>query len=204
MQHELTRKRFVQLGIGLPLAAALVRFAPVSDAGAATAAPVAAAAASAASCKSLPLTPGATEGPYFKAGAPRRSVLTEAGLAGTPLTLTGAVLTAGCVPIARAHIDFWQADASGNYDNAGFRLRGYQLTDAKGRYSLKTIVPGLYPGRTEHIHVKITPPGRQALTTQLYFPGVTQNSADGIYNPATLLAWKKAGTGFAAQFTFVV
>ena len=196
MQHELTRKRFVQLGIGLPLAAALIHLAPVAAAHAAS--------ATAAACKALALTPGTTEGPYFKTGAPRRTVLTAPGLAGTPLTLTGTVVTAGCVPIARARIDFWQADSAGSYDNAGYRLRGYQLTDAKGRYSLRTIVPGLYPGRTEHIHVKITAPGRRTLTTQLYFPSVAQNDEDGIYNPATLLTLKRAGSGFAAAFTFVV
>jgi protocatechuate 3,4-dioxygenase beta subunit len=34
----------------------------------------------------------------------------------------------------------------GDYDNMGFRLRGYLFADPKGHYAFRTIVPGLYPG----------------------------------------------------------
>ena len=36
---------------------------------------------------------------------------------------------------------------------------------------MRSIVPGVYPGRTRHIHVKVQPRGGRVLTTQLYFPG---------------------------------
>ncbi len=42
----------------------------------------------------------------------------------------------------------------------------------QGRYTLETIVPGEYPGRTQHIHVKVQAPNGPILTTQIYFPGV--------------------------------
>ncbi len=46
-----------------------------------------------------------------------------------------------------------------------------QFADASGRFSLETIVPGAYGGRTRHIHVKVQAPDSPVLTTQLYFPG---------------------------------
>src|SRR2546423_12359663 len=115
------------------------------------------------------LTPAQTEGPYFKPGSPARTSLIEGGMTGTRLLLSGRVVTLACAPVAGATLDFWQADAAGTYDNSGYRLRGHQLTDAAGRYSLETILPGEYPGRTEHIHVKVRAPGKDVLTTQLYF-----------------------------------
>src|SRR2546423_512664 len=61
-----------------------------------------------------------TEGPYYKAGAPQRATLSATGVAGTPLVLTGYVLSTSCQPIANAKLDFWQADGNGNYDNSGY------------------------------------------------------------------------------------
>jgi protocatechuate 3,4-dioxygenase beta subunit len=34
-------------------------------------------------------------------------------------------------------------------------LRGYQITDAAGRVTFQTIIPGWYSGRTTHIHLRI-------------------------------------------------
>src|SRR5438309_6085495 len=120
-----------------------------------------------------------TEGPYYKANPPQNATLRTAGVAGTPLTLTGYVVSKSCQPIANAKLDFWQADGNGNYDNSGYTLRGWQLTDANGAYRLETVIPGLYPGRTEHIHFKVTVNG-QTYTSQLFFPGVSQNASDSI------------------------
>ena len=122
-----------------------------------------------------------TEGPYYTPGAPERADVTDADTVGTPLVLSGVVYDATCTPVSGARLDFWQADGAGSYDNEGFRLRGYQLTDAQGRYKLATVIPGQYPGRTEHIHVKVTPPGGSTVTSQLYFPGSPTNAQDRIY-----------------------
>src|SRR5438045_3981875 len=86
-----------------------------------------------------------TEGPYFKAGSPERASLLEPGMKGTKLILSGYVLTRECKPVAHALLDFWQANADGQYDNVGFTLRGHEYTDVTGRYQLTTVIPGLYP-----------------------------------------------------------
>ncbi len=154
--------------------------------------------------QSASLTPEVTEGPYFKAGSPERADLVENGMAGTKIVVTGYVYTPDCKPVAHALLDFWQADASGNYDNSGYTLRGHQFTDANGHYQLTTVVPGLYPGRTEHIHVKVQAPNGKLITTQLFFPGVTQNDSDGIFNQALLMNIQKSGNRLQGQFNFVV
>jgi protocatechuate 3,4-dioxygenase beta subunit len=145
-----------------------------------------------------------TEGPFYKPNSPERTSLREAGLSGTPLTVTGYVLSTTCQPIAHALLDFWQADNNGNYDNAGFRLRGHQYTDNQGRYSLDTIVPGEYPGRTRHIHVKVQAPGKPVLTTQLYFPGEARNDSDGIFSPGLLMQVQQTTNGQLATFNFII
>ena len=151
------------------------------------------------------LTPAVTEGPTFKAGSPERTSLTDTGITGMTLTLTGVVMTADCQPVSHALLDFWQANAQGQYDNAGYTLRGHQFTDANGRFQLVTVVPGLYPGRTEHIHVKVQAPGGPVLTTQLFFPGVSNNSSDGIFNQALLIKIQSNNANtMQATFNFVV
>jgi len=117
------------------------------------------------------LTQPQTEGPYYTPNTPERNSLLEEGMPGTRLILVGYVLDQNCLPLSNAWLDFWQADANGEYDNSGYRLRGHQFTDAQGRYHLETIVPGLYPQRPiEHIHVKVQPQGGEVWTSQLYFP----------------------------------
>src|SRR5438094_9155305 len=154
-------------------------------------------------CSGQP-TPAQTEGPYFKPGSPTRTSLVEPGMAGTRLALSGRVLSRDCRPIAGARLDFWQADASGTYDNAGYRLRGNQTTGSDGRYALDTVVPGEYPGRTEHIHVKVQRTGGGTLTTQLYFPGVSRNQQDSIFDPRLLLTVKTSPSGLTAIYDFVL
>ena len=145
-----------------------------------------------------------TEGPYFKPNSPERTSLIEPGIAGTKLTLTGYVLNTDCKPIAHALLDFWQADGKGQYDNAGYTLRGHQFTDDAGRYQLETIVPGLYPGRTEHIHVKVQAPNGRVLTTQLFFPRVASNQTDSIFDPKLLMTIQDAAEGKLGTFDFVL
>jgi protocatechuate 3,4-dioxygenase beta subunit len=145
-----------------------------------------------------------TEGPFFKPSSPERIELIEAGMAGQPIELIGFVLTRNCKPIAGALLDFWQADGKGEYDNSGFRLRGHQFTDADGRFRLKTVVPGVYPGRTRHIHVKVQPRGGRVLTTQLYFPGEARNRSDGLFRKELLVSTAKNEGWLAGRFDFVI
>jgi len=145
-----------------------------------------------------------TEGPFFKPSSPERIELLEAGMAGQPIELAGFVLTRNCKPVAGALLDFWQADDKGQYDNSGFRLRGHQFTDADGRFRLRSVVPGAYPGRTRHFHVKVQPRGGRVLTTQLYFPGEAKNRSDGLFRRELLIRTAKNEGWLAGRFDFVL
>ena len=118
--------------------------------------------------------------------------------------LVGLVLSRACKPHAGALLDFWQTDDRGRYDNSAFRLRGHQFTDAEGRYRLRSVVPGAYPGRTRHIHVKVQPSGGRVLTTQLYFPGEALNRTDGLFRKELLVRTAKNAGWLAGRFDFVV
>ena len=151
------------------------------------------------------LTPAQTEGPYFTPNSPERASLLEPDMPGTSLIVTGYVLGTTCQPVAGALLDFWHADDSGEYDNVGYRLRGHQFTDEAGRYTLETIVPGLYTGRTRHIHLKVQAPGARILTSQLYFPAdAARNARDGLYRPDLLMDVQQTDNGQLARFDFVV
>jgi protocatechuate 3,4-dioxygenase beta subunit len=209
---RLTRRRLLQLGIALPLPAVLAACdgatggdraggGPATTAGAATTAPPRALQPTPACDDGDDPTPAQTEGPYFTPNSPERASLLEAGMAGDRLTVAGTVLATDCRPLRRALLDFWQADADGRYDNQGYRLRGHQFTDADGRFRLDTVVPGRYPGRTRHIHVKVQAPDGPVLTTQLYFPGEPANAGDGIFREELLLTMDGDRR---ASFTFVL
>ena len=149
-------------------------------------------------------TPAQTEGPYFTRNSPERASLLEAGMPGRRLLVTGYVLTTACRPVAGALLDFWQCDDAGVYDNVGYRLRGHQFTDEEGRYQLATIVPGVYPGRTRHIHVKVQAPNQPVLTTQLYFPTEPGNARDGIFRRELVMATQDTADGVEGAFNFVL
>ncbi|HQR12329.1 MAG TPA: intradiol ring-cleavage dioxygenase [Casimicrobiaceae bacterium] len=119
------------------------------------------------------LSPAMTEGPFFIDERLNRSDLTsgtaKAGVVqGLPLLLhidLRSVQATGCLPVAGMQVDVWHADAMGDYsgvsEGAGRSgklgnafLRGYQVSDASGRVTFRTIYPGWYYGRTVHIHVK--------------------------------------------------
>lgn len=145
-----------------------------------------------------------TEGPFFKPKSPERFDLREPGLKGTPIEISGRVLTRACRPIDGAVVDLWHADSAGDYDNKGFRCRGHVFTDATGHYRFLTIVPAVYPGRTRHFHIKVQGNGGPLLTTQLYFPGEPQNSRDSLFNRALLMRVAETDSGKTGQFDFVL
>jgi protocatechuate 3,4-dioxygenase beta subunit len=188
-QHTYPRRQMIGIGAGAIAALALPRLAlgqslPLTP-----------------QCDADPkATPPQTEGPFFTPKSPLRADL-RAELKGTPVTLTGLVLTRDCRPIANALVDLWHADADGDYDNRGFRGRGHQFTDAQGRYRFLTIRPARYTGRTPHYHVKVQAANGPVLTTQLYFPGDPGNRRDAIYRRDLEMTF----TGTAdARFDFVL
>ncbi len=148
------------------------------------------------------------EGPYYLAGAPVRSDLWTAGMAGTRLELQGSVMSTRCVAVAGATIEVWQADARGQYDESGYALRGAIRTDTSGRYMLRTILPGRYLNgaryRPAHIHIKITARGHRSLTTQLYFANDPYNAGDAWIRESLILTPQQDGTGLHASHDLVL
>ena len=210
LQTRLTRRTVQKLALALPaplLAAALSdRSAGIvlAQSTAATSTPVLAPTPACVDDDDLEATVPQTEGPFYTPDTPQRQSLLEPGIAGTKLVVSGYVYDTACQPIPGALLDFWQADDAGAYDNVGYRLRGHQYADDEGRFVLETIVPGLYTGRTRHIHVKAQAPNQPVLTTQLYFPDEPANATDGIFDPALVMDMEDAADGEVGFFTFVL
>lgn len=152
----------------------------------------------------LELTPEETAGPFFRPNSPLKADFRESGLTGVPSHVSGSVLDRRGKPIGGALLDFWHADADGQYDLKGFRCRGHQFADASGRYALETIVPGLYPGRTRHYHVRLQAAHGRSLSTQLYFPGEARNASDWLFRPDLLLKIRETNSVYLATFNFVL
>jgi protocatechuate 3,4-dioxygenase beta subunit len=208
MDHKLSRRQLGAIGaLAAPLALAIVagRGAGISLAQDSET-PVLAPTPACGDADDFAETMAQTEGPYFTPNSPERADLLEPGMPGTKLVVTGYVYSTDCQPVANALLDFWQCDDAGVYDNTGYTLRGHQYTDAEGRYELTTIMPGIYTGRTRHIHVKVQEPDQPVLTSQLYFPDVPQNASDGIFDPSLVMDLADADNddGKVGFFTFVL
>jgi protocatechuate 3,4-dioxygenase beta subunit len=99
-------------------------------------------------------------GPFYVANAPQRD------RTGDGLTVHGAVRSArDCSPLPKAQIEWWSANRRGEYDDA---RRATQFADAGGTFRYVTDMPGRYPGRPPHVHVKVSAPGHRTLVTQIY------------------------------------
>lgn len=92
---------------------------------------------------------------------------------GEPLRLEGVVRKAdGLTPAPGVVIYAHHTNAEGLYANGGpetvwsrkhGRLRGWALTDSRGRYAFETIKPAPYPSREgpAHVHLTVGEPGRR-------------------------------------------
>lgn len=128
------------------------------------------------------MTPEVTEGPFYFDPKLERADITE-GKKGVALNVRLQIVDAACRPLPGARVDIWHCDAQGAYsgypgqgdgqdiDTSGQSfLRGWQRSDGSGIASFATIYPGWYRGRTTHIHFKIFPDDRSAMTGQMFFP----------------------------------
>jgi protocatechuate 3,4-dioxygenase beta subunit len=138
------------------------------------------------------------EGPFFTPLSPERARLIEPGMKAPRMRLTGQVVDSTCRPISGALLDFWQCDDRGQYDNQGYRLRGHQYANSKGEFMLETLVPGEYPSRTPHFHVKVQRRNGPVLTTQLYLPDHPRNARDFLFDPRLIIVSR--GADFHFQF----
>jgi protocatechuate 3,4-dioxygenase beta subunit len=175
-------------------------------------------------------TPRQTAGPFYPREFPADddndlvSVKGRPGIAkGELLLLAGAVVDASGTPVAGARVEIWQCNAAGRYHHPGdrsdapldpaFQGWGQFATGADGAYRFRTIKPVPYPGRTPHIHFRVSGRGFQELVTQMYVEGDPGNARDGLYNslgPAeraavTVRLERAAGANaLAARFEIVV
>jgi protocatechuate 3,4-dioxygenase beta subunit len=81
---------------------------------------------------------------------------------GTPLVVHGIVLDTNGRPAAGIEVFAYHTDRTGHYAPDGaadpWRLKGWAVTDASGRFEFRTIRPEMYPSRTTpaHIHSTLT------------------------------------------------
>jgi protocatechuate 3,4-dioxygenase beta subunit len=154
---------------------------------------------------SCTVTPEGEEGPYFvddtAIGFDRSDILSNLDgsnvQSGIPFTLSLYIYDSekSCAAMSNVQVDIWHCNASGIYsaedveDTSGETwLRGYQITDANGLATFKTIIPGWYAGRTTHIHLRLrstydstTTGGTN--TTQLFFPQDVINTINTSVSP---------------------
>lgn len=182
MQHNLKRRHFLQWGAA-GIGAAILSFKASAAEVCAQTAPQTAG----------PFYPGQDKFSFDNdltriPGAPAAAL-------GEVIYVNGIVRDEKCQPIAGVNVEIWQACASGRYNNDGdpntapldpnFKYWGEVVTNAKGEYSFRTIVPGAYPADTDwdrppHIHFRLMKRGYHELVTQMYFKGHPLNNADKI------------------------
>ena len=146
-------------------------------------------------------TPAMTEGPFYPDHLPRDTdndllIINDAitPAVGEVTHLSGRIFDSRGDPVRNALIEIWQVDANGSYihshgtspssnkRDSNFQGYGRFLTSSSGEYYFRTIKPVKYPGRTPHIHAKISARGRKQLTTQFFVQGEPQNDRDGVFN----------------------
>jgi protocatechuate 3,4-dioxygenase beta subunit len=145
-----------------------------------------------------PKPPGATEstivGPFWSADAPLRehgAAIFDEPPVGEPALVHGRVLDLEGEPIAGAEIDVWQNDADELYavqraEGPDDHLRGRFLTREDGSYAFVGVRPvvypiptdgpagrmldatGRHPWRPAHLHMIVTAPGYERLTTHFF------------------------------------
>ncbi|WP_217567265.1 catechol 1,2-dioxygenase [Streptomyces sp. GbtcB7] len=167
---------------------------------------------------------GTIEGPYYVPGAPTLPSVSTLPMrdaeAGTRLLFQGQVTGVDGKPLAGALLEMWQADDDGLYAQFApgipeWNLRGGVVTDDEGRFAVTTIQPapyqiptdgscgrliaaaGWHAWRPAHLHLKVSAPGHEPLTTQLYFKDGAhiQDDVASAVKPELVLDPRPNGTG---------
>jgi hydroxyquinol 1,2-dioxygenase len=171
---------------------------------------------------------GATEstvlGPFHVEGAPAMPDGADiaAGEAGVPTFVSGRVIDLDGTPIAGAELDVWQTDAEGFYDvqrpeRGEMRLRGKFSTDAKGRYSFRTVKPisypiptdgpvgrmldelGRHPYRPAHLHMIVSAASHAPVATHIFVAGDPYIESDAVFGvkPSLIVDFSEQPAGRA-------
>ncbi|MBB3082060.1 catechol 1,2-dioxygenase [Geodermatophilus sabuli] len=176
---------------------------------------------------------GTIEGPYYVPGSPEftgeGTLPMRPDEPGTPLRFAGHVTSVDGTPLAGARVEMWHADDDGFYSQFApgipeWNLRGTVVTDADGGFVIHTIQPapyqiptdgscgkliaaaGWHAWRPAHLHLKVSAPGHQLITTQLYFPGDPHNDDDiaSAVKPELLLDVQTGAEGNQVTYDFVL
>ncbi|MDN3295802.1 catechol 1,2-dioxygenase [Streptomyces ficellus] len=178
---------------------------------------------------------GTIEGPYYVPDSPSFTAIATLPMRedepGTPLLFQGQVTSVDGTPLAGAKVEMWHADANGLYSQFApglpeWNLRGTVLTDDQGNFRIHTKEPapyqiptdgscgkliaaaGWHAWRPAHLHLKVSAPGHQLITTQLYFRGGSHVEDDiaSAVKPELVLdpAPAASGTGNEVTYDFVL
>jgi hydroxyquinol 1,2-dioxygenase len=167
-------------------------------------------------------------GPYYWEGAPElpAGANLAIGVKGDPTYYSGRVLDGDGKPITGAVLDIWSGDGEGTYDmqmegDVGMKARGRIRTDAEGRYSFWSIRPehypvpsdgpvgvmlrkmGRHPMRPGHIHMIVSAPGHDTITTHLFAAGSQYLDSDAVFGvkDSLITAFKRHDAGKAPDGT---
>jgi protocatechuate 3,4-dioxygenase beta subunit len=185
--------------------------------------------------ESMNAADGATEptvlGPFYRPGAPRKEPGEQIGRPedGDPVLIRGRVTTTGGDPVPGATLDVWQDAASGLYDiqdpgQPDFNLRGVFTTGPDGGYSLRTVRPVSYPVpvdgpvgaifraagrhhyRAAHVHVIVSAPGCQPVTTHIFDAANEYLESDAVFGvrDSLIREFRPAGPGDPAGVRYIV
>lgn len=136
------------------------------------------------------VAPTEEEGPFPYASGEINNPLNRSdvtgGQTGVPLTLTFQIVNANdnCNAAENVRVDIWHCNKDGYYSGYANQpgvsgtqsyvgetwLRGYQLSDANGAVTFKTIYPGWYSGRATHVHLELYIDNTLKKITQVAFP----------------------------------
>ena len=125
---------------------------------------------------------GSIEGPYYVPGSPEHEspgvIDQRDDEKGDQLTFAGQIRSTDGTPLTDAKIELWHADAN------------------------------WHAWRPAHLHVKVSAPGHELLTAQLYFPGDPHNEDDiaSAVKPELMLDVQDdpSGTGKVVDYDFVL
>ena len=143
--------------------------------------------------KKLVPTAEMTLGPFFPrefaAGANDLTQLEGKPVPGEVIEITGSVTQSDGKPLDNLVLEIWQADPQGRYDNPDFLGWGRAATDAQGRYSFRTLRPGVPAIQFLLLYSGLM----RQLQTVMFFH---EQDAQGIRNGERLVAKQEAANRY--------
>jgi len=172
-------------------------------------------------------------GPFWRSGAPAMASgdsIVRSATPGDPLLVRAEVVDGAGRPVDGAEVDVWHASTEGLYENqdpeqAQMNLRGRFVTDAQGRFELRTVKPAGYPVpangpvgdllrlqgrhnlRPAHIHFLIAKAGFKTQFAQVYSaddPNLETDVQFAVTAPLVARYVAQTGGGWLLEQRFVL